>query len=56
MSKLAKLKQQKKNYWKLLEAEEYFHYPTDPQQDMENYKTLCRLIEEIELSETKQGK
>lgn len=57
MSKLAKLREQKKNYWKLLEAEECFHYPNDPQQDLENYKSLCRMIEALEGSdETKQGK
>ena len=53
-AKLDKLKEQKENYWELLKAEECFHYPTDPEQDMENYKSLCRRIEQIE-DEIKQG-
>lgn len=56
MNQLAKLKEYKKNYWELLKAEEYFHYPSDPEQDMENYKSLCRRIEQLESeSEVKQG-
>lgn len=56
MNQLAKLKEYKKNYWELIKAEEYFHYPSDPEQDMENYKSLCRRIEQLESeSEVKQG-
>ena len=47
-TKLDKLKEHKNNYWKLLKAEECFHYPSDPDQDMENYKSLCRRIEQLE--------
>ena len=47
-TKLDKLKEHKDNYWKLLKAEECFHYPSDPEQDMENYKSLCRRIEQLE--------
>ena len=47
-AKLDRLKEQRDNYWELLKAEECFHYPTDPEQDMENYKSLCRRIEQLE--------
>ena len=51
-AKLDKLKEQRDNYWELIKTEEYFLYPTDPEQDMENYKSLCKQIEEYE---AKQG-
>ena len=54
MNRLDKLKELKENYWKLLAAEECFHYPSDPQQDMENYKSLCAMIEKLE-GEVEQG-
>lgn len=47
-AKLKSLKKKKKFYWDLVKAEEYFLYPTDTEQDLENYKTLCKQIESLE--------
>lgn len=55
MNRLEKLKAQRDNYWKLIKMEEYFHYPSDPDQDMENYKTLCEMIDKLE-NEPREGK